>query len=85
MGGFTHLLNTFINLDIKHIDTFLTLKCIENLIILLNEFLQSEKNLTHEVLQKKEPFLMKCINLIDLISDYSLAQEKKRGESFEDI
>ena len=29
--------------------------------------------------------ILKCINLIDLIADFSIEQEKKRGESVEDI
>ena len=49
MGGFSHLLNTFINLEIKKIDTFLTLKCIENLIMILIEYIQLEKKLVEEV------------------------------------
>jgi hypothetical protein len=49
MGGFSHLLNTFINLGIKNIDTFLTLKCIENLILILSDYIQLNSKLKDEV------------------------------------
>jgi hypothetical protein len=38
-----------------------------------------------EILKNKENLVLKCINFIDLIGDYSLKQEKDRGESLEDI
>jgi hypothetical protein len=63
----------------------LTLKCIEYLINLLFEFLQLDKNVVSEVMKHKETFVHKCINLIDLISDFSIKQEVDRGESIEDI
>ncbi len=85
LGGFHHLLTTFLQLDIKKIETSLTLKCIEYLINLLFEFSQLDKNVVGEVLKQKETFVMKCINLIDLISDFSIKQEVDRGESIEDI
>lgn len=46
MGGFAHLLKTFISLDLKHIDTSLTMKCIESLIIILYDFIVTDKELT---------------------------------------
>ena len=45
MGGFSHLLKTFANLEINAIDTNLTMKCIEHLIIILYEFLSVDKDL----------------------------------------
>lgn len=81
MGGFSHLLKTFISLDIKSIETNLTMKCIENLIVILYEFITSEKELVKQVMDSKELVIQKCINLIDLISDYTLTVERKRGES----
>ncbi len=70
MGGFAHLLKTFISLDIKQIDTNLALKCIEHLIIILYEFIHSDKDLIKQVLENKENVIIKTINLIDLICDY---------------
>lgn len=45
MGGFVHLLKTFVGLDIKQIETNLTLKCIESLILILYDFLSTDKDL----------------------------------------
>lgn len=45
MGGFTHLLKTFISLEIKQIDTNLTMKCIEQLILILFDFNMGDKEL----------------------------------------
>ncbi len=36
-------------------------------------------------MESRESVVLKCINMIDLISDYTLKQEKKRGESIEEI
>lgn len=36
-------------------------------------------------MESKDLVVMKCINLIDLICDYSLALEKKRGFGFEEL
>jgi hypothetical protein len=85
MGGFQHLLKTFINLDIKQIDTNLTMKCIEHLIIILYEFISNDKDLTKLVMDNKENVIMKIINLIDLICDYQIGLEKKRGYSIEEL
>lgn len=40
MGGFNHLLKTFANLEIKEIETNLSMKCIEHMILLLYDFLK---------------------------------------------
>jgi hypothetical protein len=42
MGGFMHLLKTFIHLDLKAIDTNLTMKCIEHLILILYDFILTD-------------------------------------------
>jgi len=85
MGGFQHLLRTFVSLEVRQIDTNLTLKCIELLIALLWEFIVAEKELVKFVLESKEAVIMKGIALVDQISDYTLAQEKRRGYCFEDL
>mmetsp|Transcript_9591 Transcript_9591/g.9231 ORF Transcript_9591/g.9231 Transcript_9591/m.9231 type:complete len:440 (+) Transcript_9591:490-1809(+) len=85
LGGFKHLLNTFLNLNIQQIETNLTLKCIELLITILFEFANLEKSIMVEITNQKQPFIRKCIQLFDLIGDYSVQQEKQRGESYEDI
>jgi hypothetical protein len=54
MGGYQHLINTFIGLEIQSIETSLTLKCIEALIMIIYEFIQFDKNLLSEVMSKKE-------------------------------
>lgn len=37
------------------------------------------------LLDKKEQVVHTCIMLVDMISDYCIAQEKARGETFEEI
>lgn len=37
------------------------------------------------LLSNKELIVSTCIHLVDLISDYNITLEKKRGESYEDI
>jgi hypothetical protein len=86
MGGFSHLLNTFVHLEVKSIDTFLTLKCIENLITTIMEFLLIEKKNQDEVYKQKEDLFLKCFYWLDLISDYTIKSEKKRnGDSLEEL
>jgi hypothetical protein len=86
MGGFTHLLNTFVNLDVKKIDTFLTLKCIDILITTIMEFILIEKRNMEEIGKFKEDLFLKCFHWLELISDYSLQSEKKRnGDSMEEL
>lgn len=85
MGGFTHLLNTFTKLDIKRIETNLTIKCIEVLIFVLFDFIQSEQELIKQVLEQKEAVILQCIHLIDCICEYTLVVEKNRGVSYEEI
>ncbi len=50
MGGFNHLLRTFISLDVISIETNLTMKCIEHLIIILYDFITSDKELSKQVI-----------------------------------
>ena len=61
------------------------MKCIESLIIILFDFFQSDKDLAKSVLENKESLILKGIQLMDMISDYTIRVEKKRGESFEDL
>ena len=63
----------------------MTLKCIELLINILYEFLVLDKSIAGEIIKNKENFILKCVNLLDLIGDYSIKQEQDRGESYEDI
>jgi hypothetical protein len=85
MGGFAHLLKTFISLEIKQIDSVLSMKCIESLIIILFDFFTTDKDLAKSVLENKESLILKGIQLMDMISDYTIRVEKKRGESYEDL
>lgn len=84
-GGFSHLLHTFISLDIKSIETNLSLKCIEQLILMLWSFIQSFKDQSKIVLELKENVVLKSIALIDMITEYSIITEKNRGESYEEL
>ncbi len=43
MGGLNHLLRTFLNLNVKSIETNLTLRCIELLIITLSEIMHADR------------------------------------------
>ena len=85
LGGFSHLLHTFAHLTLPSIDTTLTLKCIDNLIIILYEFFTQDKDLVKEVMALKEVIVDKCVHLIDLVGQYSIEQERKRGESYEEV
>ncbi|CDW78729.1 UNKNOWN [Stylonychia lemnae] len=85
LGGFTHLLKTFINLEIKQIDTNLILKCVEHLIFILHDFIVNDRELVKLVMDNKESVILKSINLIDLIAEFFLVNEKKRGYSLEDL
>ena len=44
-----------------------------------------DKNLYNDILKVKEIFVLKCFNLLDMISDYSLKTEHDRGEPYEDV
>lgn len=44
-----------------------------------------DKKLLDEVVAQKEKFILKSMQMVDLIVDFTLEQEKKRGESVEDI
>jgi hypothetical protein len=93
MGGLSHLLRTFLSLQIKSIETNLTLKCIELLISTLSDILYADRDTGKELLkqnlqlllEKKDQVVHTCIMLVDMIGDYSIAQEKTRGECFEDV
>jgi len=43
MGGLSHLLRTFLSLNIKSIESNLTLRCIELLITTLTELMLSDR------------------------------------------
>jgi hypothetical protein len=93
MGGLSHLLRTFLSLQIKSIETNLTLKCIELLISTLSDILYADRDTGKELLkqnlqlllEKKDQVVHTCIMLVDMIGDYSIVQEKTRGECFEDV
>ena len=72
-----HLLRTFLGLDIQSIETGLTLKCIENLIVTLIEIMQGDKerDATNmgQLIEKREQVVHTCIRMVDLICEYSLA------------
>jgi hypothetical protein len=61
------------------------MKCIDHLIVHLYDFLNAENSLITQVLDMKEQVILKSINLVDLICDFTIAIEKKRGFSYEDI
>ena len=44
MGGVQHLLRTFLSLNLRSIETNLTLKCIDLLISTLNDIIQGDKS-----------------------------------------
>jgi hypothetical protein len=93
MGGLTHLLRTFLGLNIKSIETNLTMRCIELLIKTLTEMMSSDRESGREqlgenikqLLEKKEQVVHTCIMLVDMISDYCIAQEKARGQTLEEL
>jgi hypothetical protein len=84
-------MRTFLNLNVSSIETNLSLKCIQLLIVTLHEVMSADKdkdinnNNMQMLLDKKDSVVDKCINLVDLIGDYVISLEKQRGESFEDI
>ncbi len=87
------MLRTFLSLQIKSIETNLTLKCIELLISTLSDILYADRDTGKELLkqnlqlllEKKDQVVHTCIMLVDMIGDYSIVQEKTRGECFEDV
>lgn len=93
MGGLTHLLRTFLGLNIRSIETNLTLRCIELVIMTLTEMMSSDRESGREqlgdnikqLLEKKEQVVHTCIMLVDMISDYCIAQEKARGQTLEEL
>ena len=93
MGGLAHLLRTFLNLNIKSIESNLTLKCVLNLIITLHEIMNADRDKERDqhlqniklLLDQKDQVVHTCIQMVDLIADYIINQEKKRGESWEEI
>lgn len=48
-------------MNIKNIDTFLTLKCIDKLASVLLEYISFDKKLMEEILAQKEKFVAKCM------------------------
>lgn len=93
MGGLVHLLRTFLSLNLKSIETNLTLKCIDLLISTLNDIIQADRETDQSlfdqnirlILDQQDNVVQTCIHLVDLICEYSITLEKKRGESIEDI
>ena len=67
------------------IDTNLSLTCIENILLVINEFVMQDSELVKDLVSISESVFLKTLNYIYQIAEYSLKCEKKRGESFEDI
>ena len=71
----------------------MTLKCIELLLVTLHEVMMADREKEKEqhfqniqlLLDKKDQVILTCIRMVDLISEYCINQEKKRGESYEEI
>ena len=53
--------------------------------MILYDFLLSDKDLAKTVLENKESVVLQGIHLMDMISDYTIRVERKRGESYEDL
>jgi hypothetical protein len=43
MGGLQHLMRTFLSLNVPSIDSNLTIKCINNLIVTLHEVMNADR------------------------------------------
>ena len=72
-------------MGIDDIDSKLTLRCIENLLGSLLEFVQINNNLQEEIISKRQDVVLSCLRYIHMIGQYTLVIEKQRGDSFEDI
>ena len=57
----------------------------EFLIIILHDFIVSDKDLIKQVMESKENVVLKCINLVDLIAEFLISNEKSRGYTLEDL
>lgn len=53
--------------------------------MILFDFFLNEKELLKTVLENKEHVVLQGIKLMDMIADYTLRVEKRRGESYEDL
>ena len=82
-------MRTFLSLNITSIESNLTIKCIQNLIMTLHDVMNADRdkdsNNLQILLDKKDLVVDKCFHLVDLIGDYVVTLEKQRGESFEEI
>lgn len=72
LGGYRHLLDTLIGLQIEAIDSKLTLRCIESLLAALLDFMQVDQALQDEILAKKEAVVLTCMRYLHLIGLFSL-------------
>ena len=83
MGGLTHLLRTFLQLNLKGIESSLTLQCIDLLVDTVLNVLHADREKEKDqfaqnialVLEKKEQVVHTCMRLIDMITEYSILVE----------
>ena len=76
MGGFEHLLDTFVGLPIAAIDSKLTLRCIESLLAALVDLTKLDPALLDAVLKRKEPLVQTSLTYIHLIAKFTLKIEE---------
>lgn len=85
-GGFTHLQRTLVDLKIESIDSKLTMKCIEHLILTIYNFMNDNKSkFIEQILSMKNELVLKILHYIDMITEFSIEQENQRGQSFEEV
>ena len=77
----------------KGIESSLTLKCIDLLVETVLNVLHADREREKDqfaqnlamVLERKEQVVLTCMKLIDMITDYTILVEKRRGISFEQV
>ena len=91
------MLRTLVELNLDRIDSMLELKCISTLIEVIFKFVahfsssaQGQSNGRKSLLELQPAELrqkssLRVIQYIDMICEFSLDEEKRRGESYEEI
>ena len=78
LGGFEHLLKCFLDLHTKKIENALSIKCLENLIMIIFELSTKVAELKAILLQMVDRIVPRCLEFIHMIVNFSLLQEEKR-------
>lgn len=82
LGGYNQFLKCLAQLNITEIDSMLKLKCLQEMIDLISKNspqLLSVKNQSFDIL------VVRCLKYIEMICEFTIKNEQKRGLSFDGL